>query len=341
MKRIALCIGLGILLSMSTVVYAKNSEVSETQNTYESELTGLEIDSNIKNKRPVAIMIDNELKALPHFSVGEADIVYEMMNSTANKRITRLMCLYKDYENIDRIGSVRSVRPTHIPIASEYNAILIHEGGPALYISEPLSNDWIDDLNGGFSRLKNGKSMEFTEFVLQGEVDEHARKSKVSLDYNDYKPKRNNHFCFSDEVILNLTYKFALSNTIIDLKDVYPHTQSKLEYNADTLTYDYYLYNILQKDSEDADVVSFKNIILQCADCTELDANGYMEYDIIGKGNGYYFVNGNYIPIIWEKLDETAITKFYDINGNEVNIAKGKTYINIIPSEYWAKIILK
>ena len=63
---------------------------------------------------------------------------------------------------------------------------------------------------------------------------------------------------------------------------------------------------------------------MQCADCTELDANGYMEYDIIGKGNGYYFVNGNYIPIIWEKLDETAITKFYDINGNEVNIAKGK-----------------
>ena len=50
MKRIALCIGLGILLSMSTVVYAKNSEVSETQNTYESELTGLEIDNILKKR---------------------------------------------------------------------------------------------------------------------------------------------------------------------------------------------------------------------------------------------------------------------------------------------------
>ena len=34
--------------------------------------------------RPIAVMVDNEKVALKHFGTAEADIVYEMMNSTAN-----------------------------------------------------------------------------------------------------------------------------------------------------------------------------------------------------------------------------------------------------------------
>ena len=73
-------------------------------------------------------MIDNDTKALPHYGLSEADVVYEMMNSTANKRVTRLMAIYKDWQNVGQIGNVRSTRPTNILLASEWNAILIHDG---------------------------------------------------------------------------------------------------------------------------------------------------------------------------------------------------------------------
>ena len=81
---------------------------------YLSELTGLPINKDLEMQRPIAVMIDNEIKALPHYNTAGADIVYEMMNSTANDRITRLMCIYKDWEDLPQTGSIRSVRPTNI-----------------------------------------------------------------------------------------------------------------------------------------------------------------------------------------------------------------------------------
>ena len=47
---------------------------------YRSELTNEWTDEKIKNQRPIAVMIDNEKTALPHFGTSRADIVYEMMN---------------------------------------------------------------------------------------------------------------------------------------------------------------------------------------------------------------------------------------------------------------------
>ena len=50
---------------------------------------------------------------------SQADIIYEMMNSTLNDHITRFMVLVKDYDSIKQLGSVRSVRPvsyTHLDV---------------------------------------------------------------------------------------------------------------------------------------------------------------------------------------------------------------------------------
>ena len=58
---------------------------------YRSELTNEWIDESLKDQRPIAVMIDNEKTALPHFGVADADVVYEIMNSTLNDRITRFM----------------------------------------------------------------------------------------------------------------------------------------------------------------------------------------------------------------------------------------------------------
>ena len=118
-----------IMLS-TTVVYAGTSE-----------LTGLPIHDALVNQRPVAIMVDNEKTALPHYGIAEADIVYEMMNSTANGRITRLMCLYKDWTGLKQTGSIRSTRTTNIMVADEYNAVVIHDGGP-FYINTYLAQPY-------------------------------------------------------------------------------------------------------------------------------------------------------------------------------------------------------
>ena len=106
------------------------------ENCYRSELTNEWIDESLKDQRPIAVMVDNERTALPHFGVADADVVYEIMNSTLNDRITRFMVLVKDWTSITQLGSVRSARPTNFMLAAEWNAVLCHDGGPYFI------NDW-------------------------------------------------------------------------------------------------------------------------------------------------------------------------------------------------------
>ena len=68
----------------------------EQTGMYRSELTNEWISDQLMNQRPVAVMVDNESIALPHFGTAEGDVVYELMNSTANDRISRLMVILKD-----------------------------------------------------------------------------------------------------------------------------------------------------------------------------------------------------------------------------------------------------
>ena len=78
------------------------------EGVYASELTGLPISAQLKEQRPIAVMVDNEVYALDHYGLTQADIVYEIMNSTANDEVTRFMALVKDWGNITRFGSIRS-----------------------------------------------------------------------------------------------------------------------------------------------------------------------------------------------------------------------------------------
>lgn len=80
----------------STEAETESEEVLP-EGMYRSELTNELIDESLKNQRPIAVMVDNESIALPHYGLSQADVVYEMMNSTLNGRITRFMVLVKDW----------------------------------------------------------------------------------------------------------------------------------------------------------------------------------------------------------------------------------------------------
>ena len=306
---------------------------------YLSELTGEPISEEIKNQRPVAVMFDNEVTALEHYGVAEADIVYEMMNSTKNNRITRLMAVVKDWDAIEQLGSIRSTRPTNILMMAEYNAVLIHDGGP-FYIDEYLKNDYADHLSGGFARVKNGKAYEFTEYVTKGEVADRLKAAKIDTEYNQYKPDSDFHFNFTGwgtEVTLDDSQIKA--NTV---KPCFPHNESTLKYNEDTQTYDYYEYGKVHKDGEDGDVLTFDNVILMSCPFQQFDEGGYMMYNCLTSNQkGYYVTKGKAVPITWSKNAATDRTRYYDEDGKEITINTGKTYIALCPDDTWSKTVIE
>ena len=321
-------------------VSEETQEEENHENMYRSELTNEWIDLALEDQRPVAIIVDNEKTALDHYGLTQADIIYEIMNSTANGEITRFMCIVKDWESITRFGSIRSARPTHFMIAPEYNAIMIHDGGP-FYIDPYLTNDWIDNLSGGFARIDNGKPREFTEYVTTGEIADRIAARKYDTEYNEHY--EGSHWQFADEknpIDLGEIYN-SKDCTLIDLP--FPHNGSELEYDEETSLYLYSEYGRAHIDPENDDKqLSFTNVIIQCAEMNLLDQNGYMEFKLINEsGKGYYITGGKAIPVTWTKDHDTNPTEFYDANGDEITLNTGKTYIAIVSSTRWNELLLK
>jgi len=308
---------------------------------YRSELTNLPISEELKDQRPIAAMVDNESLALPHFGTAEADIVYELMNSTLNGRITRFMVVVKDWGSIEQLGSIRSARPTNFMLAAEYNAVLCHDGGP-FYIDDYIKKDYCAHFSGLFSRVNNGKSTEYTEYIMPGDLDKAFANSDYSTNYDSYYP--GEHFTFanpSTPVVLDEVYSgYTYDATKIDLP--FSHNGSELNYNAETGTYDYTEYGDLHLDGEDDEVLTFTNVIVQKCSFSQLDDNGYMVFNVLASDQpGYYITGGKAIDITWTKLSDTDVTKYYDATGAQISINTGKTYICLVPDDNWSDLVIK
>lgn len=315
----------------------EEAEEETREGMYRSELTNEWIDESLKNQRPIAVMVDNESTALPHYGVTEADVVYEIMNSTANGRITRLMCVVKDWGNIKQFGSIRSTRPTNIMLAAEWNAVLCHDGGP-FYINDWLAKDYSNNFSGGFARVNNGKSREFTEYICTGDLDKKFSASNYSTEYNEHYP--GTHYVFAKSEV-NLG-DGAIDCTEIELP--FPHNSSKLTYNESTGTYDYYEYGKAHKDPlHDNKQLTFKNLLIQDTTFHQLDDNGYLIYNAIDSGrDAYYITNGKAIEVTWIKASETAPTIYLDkATGEQIEINTGKTYVALVPSDSWKDVVIK
>ena len=73
----------------------------------QSYLTGEWKDEAVVQRRNMAVMINNLQASLPQYGISAASIIYE---APVEGRITRLMGLFEDYDDLDHIGSVRSAR---------------------------------------------------------------------------------------------------------------------------------------------------------------------------------------------------------------------------------------
>ncbi|MBP9997598.1 MAG: DUF3048 domain-containing protein [Lachnospiraceae bacterium] len=304
---------------------------------YYSELTGIAIDEALEKQKPIAAMVDNESTALPHFGLNDADVIYEMMNSTANDRITRLMVVYKDWGNIEQLGSIRSIRPTNIMVAGEYNAVMCHDGGP-FYIDEYFTHDYAQHFSGIFSRVNNGKAREFTEYICKGDLDKAFKNSSYSTEYDEYY--EGPHFTFSTESV-PVKLDGAKDVKKVDLSAAFKHNSSMLKYDDAKQEYVYCEYGKEHVDGKTNEPLSFKNAILQKCSFNELDKNGYLVYNVIGEGTGYYLTNGQMIEIKWEKTSENGITHFMTTDGKELEMNAGMTYIGIVPADYWDGVVFE
>lgn len=322
---------------MTFACFTLPAAAQSTDGLYRSETTNEWISTSIQSQRPIAVMVDNEKIALPHYGLTKSDVVYEITNSLKNDGITRFMVIVKDWGSITQLGSLRSVRPTNLQIAPEWNAVVCHDGGP-FYIDPYLANDYVDNFSATFSRVKNGKPREFTEYILPGDLNKNFASKKYSTQYNKYY--QGPHYKFApDETPTNLA---SAANSIncsrIDLP--YKHNKSNLVYDAASGLYKYSEYGKAHVDPGNNNAqLSFKNLLIQNTTYSALDANGYLIFNSIDAGrSGYFITGGKAIPVTWSKANDLSPTRYYDAAGKEILLNTGKTYVALVPDDLWAGV---
>src|SRR5690606_32433757 len=104
---------------------------------------GLEIDAEYQESG-ISAMVDNFFAARPpHSGIRSASEVNEAF---AEGGITRLMLVFP-YQEITRVGPVRSARDYFVDLAEEYGGIYAHAGGSPLALEKLWASARLHDLD--------------------------------------------------------------------------------------------------------------------------------------------------------------------------------------------------
>ena len=111
---------------------------------YRHPLTGEALEEPLLN-RPYAVVFDNDCdQSIPHWGVGDVDILWEMPHEGGS---TRMIGLFSDVSQTDKFGPTRSVRPYLLSVARSFGAILVHAGGSPQGHDQLRSTRW-ENLDG-------------------------------------------------------------------------------------------------------------------------------------------------------------------------------------------------
>lgn len=332
MKKIAiLLLILGVFISGCGSKKSSNGDTNNDINDSENQIDQIIEDKKLSiidvnsNTRPIAVMINNHSAAVPnHAGLQDAYITYEIV---VEGGLTRLMALFKD-KNTARIGSVRSSRHYFLDYVLENDAIYTHFGYSDLAKND-IANLGINNVNGlidaGFWRDTNlNVAYEHTAFtnmenilnVVSNKGYRMTTDTKTLLNYSidEINLEHSKDSIEAQEVTINYS-TIQATNYIYDPEKKVYNRYINWNSHVDAVTNEQY---------------TVKNIIVLKVENYSLD--GYLQ-DLknIGSGDGYYITNGYAIPINWFKFSRSAQTVYKDLEGNEINVNDGNTFIQIQP----------
>jgi hypothetical protein len=327
----------------------KNSNVIKEveKKFYINELTGEKIYSEVEpeflKNRPLAVMVNNALPARPQVGLTEADLIYEVI---AEGGITRFLAFY--YSSLpEKVGPIRSTREYYLQTVKETgDAMLMHIG------FSPQAREKIDVWNirslgiggGQFYRDNFGNSeiaTEHTAFANGKDLLKHglslgwSGKTKMEVwKFNEDKTKTSEQKN-ANYIEINFWYKGDYSGIF-----KYDSTENKyVRYSG----FDEKDEPILLKDRVNGKNVLVSNLIVMFAEEFPIpnDDKNRLDYKLIGEGKAYVFKDGKVLDVVWKKNSLSSRTKFYLVNGEEVEFNRGKSWISIVPSRNIEQVILK
>ncbi len=350
---------------------AEESKIEEnTPGMCRSYLTGKEVPESIGRRRPMALMIENDSAAVQwQRGSSSADVMYEAM---VEGGITRMLGIFEDYENVEQIMPIRSCRPYYVYFANEFDAFYGHFG-QVIYAVPILQLPETSDI-AGLPRGGNGQEYRLVD-GRSAYIREHEGVTGIYTNYqllDDFIQECQWRTTYADSY--NGHYKFAKDGETVEIKNgetanvvlpgfVYNHP--RFDYNAEDHLYYRSEFGSPQTDQLNGKQLAYTNIIIQVCPSTMFDGH-YLWTDPVNggkKGEGWFITNGKAEKITWQKENWSAddpilntitsaqvsfdvrdcdfnVTKYYDMDGNEITLNQGKTFVEIVREKDASKVVI-
>lgn len=325
-KKILLITMLLVLLCGCGKEEKKLENIDDNKVQEKSKVQIVDLDSN---ERPIAVMINTHKDARPQAGLSDAYMVYEIM---VEGGITRMMALYTQDFDEEKIGSIRSSRHNYLDYVLENDAIYVHWGGSYVAYEQfdGLGIDRIDGMVYGSkyfttdSSLK--RSVEHTRFSSSELIKKGIEKLKLRTTtdkgylLNYTADKVNLSEKDGSMVANNITLKYSNYQTV------------SYEYNSEEEVYYRSMSGEKHTDLVTGEQYHFKNIIAYSVKYNSYEGTKLQDLENIGEGEGVYITNGYSIPIKWTKKDRSSKTVYTYLDGTEIDVSDGNTFIQIYPT---------
>jgi hypothetical protein len=294
-----------------------------------SFLTGLPIEEDYLNRRPIAVVINNIHRAHPQSGITSADIIYEVL---AEGDITRLVGIFQSYIP-EKIGPVRSARDSFIDFAFNHDAIFVHHG------RSPDAD----------TRLRNTRVANLDGMALEGTVfwrdrtypDWHHNTGSRPLEHSSYTSwqrmfthidSRGIRDYINEDFVHGFTFgevpenpNGGIANSVTVPFSV-PYIRTFI-FEPETGLYFVEYRDGPLKDAETAEQVTVTNILIQQTTKRVTGSLGQRTIGTVGEGNGFLVTGGTYRPVRWAKDSHTSPMRWYFEDGSPIVLAPGVTWI--------------
>ena len=320
----------------ATTVPTDPSEPEDTQPelNYQNPLTG-EALAEPMLQRPVAVMLNNIVAAMPQHGVSQADILYEVL---AEGGITRCVGIFTDLESVEKVGSIRSARKYFIDLALGYGAAYVHAGGSTeanAYLKTLKNMDLDASLSATYfyrdqDRLNAGYSIEHTLFSSGEKILAFAQQCGVTTSMDTEKTYG---MSFDDTKVI--VGKSAKKVTVYFNMGGKPSSYTKstvFTYDEKTKLYSAAQYGGDYIDGNTKEAIAFRNVIALYAP-TSLQSDEYLlTINTTGTGTGHFACNGQLVNIKWSRASVNDPFTFTLENGSPLTFGVGATYIGVVPT---------
>lgn len=294
-------------------------------------LTGLPMEEEYENNRPIAVMLNNLKIAQPQLGISQADIIYEI---PAEGGITRMLGVFQTLEGVELLGSVRSARPYYIEAALGHDALYVHAGGSDAAYQKIA--DWgvanMDGVNGGsdaqiFWRDAERKSAMGYEHSLVTS----AEKIQKYLSTGVFRTEHKENYQYTQEFASDATPAGGAAAEHITLK-FSPYKTGLFDYDAENKVYAVSQYGKAYTDGVNGEQVTAANVLVLETAISIIpgDTEGRLNVTMTGSGKGTFFCGGKAVEIKWSKADRNSPFTYSLTDGTPLVLQQGVSYVCIM-----------